>query len=641
MCGITGIISLKSSLAEPDFLECRAMTAVLKHRGPDDQGFLSDQHCCFGNTRLNIIDLTAHGHLPMANDNKKIWLCYNGEVTNFLDLKKQFKLAEKYHFISSSDTEVVLRLYEELGLDFLKHLSGMFALAIYDQNKQKVYIVRDQYGMRPLFYMQTADRFYFASEIKSFLELSRLDRQIDRAALWHYFSLIYIPGAQTPFTQIKELDGGHYLDIDLRTQQVALKEYYQFDYTIDHGMTEQQAVSGLHDVLLDSMRRNLISDAPLGMTLSGGIDTSAMLGFAKKLGKSKDMHTFSIKMAESSFDESYYQRLMTEYAGSIHHEIVVSPEDVLESMYTQMAYLDEPNGNGAVIPSLLMAKEARKYVKALLSGEGGDELNNAYDTHLAYKVRKLYRKYTPQLLQRMFYAAAHGLPTSMEKLSFDFKAKRFTAGASMDIPGAHLYWRHVFTEDEKRKLLRPEYQQKMPTDQIFRDVFERAPYDDDLNKISLIDFKYFFIGDLMVKNDRTFMANSIEARFPFVDRIVVDFATKIPPHLRIKGFTPRYAQKQAVRSVIPKGIYQRSSMGLEMPHALWFFNGLSPLITKFLSKKELQKVEHIIDPQYVLKLWQEHQEKRKDNGRALWSVINLQIWHELFIETSNYKKFLH
>lgn len=639
MCGIAGILSLNTPITDSDIVIGKNMTGALRHRGPDSSGEYCNNNCYLGNTRLKIIDLSDHGDLPITNSDQSIWLAYNGEVTNYQDLALRYKLKNKYQFKSTSDSEVVLYLYQELGIECLKELSGMFAMTIYDRRKQKAYVIRDHFGIRPVFYTLHNEKLYFASELKSFFEINDLKLNIDHEAMYHYFSLIYIPGELTPYKGIKELDGGHYLEIDFKEKKHKCVEYYELEYKTDHNMTEKQAADGFYDVMLDSMRRNLISDAPLGLTLSGGIDTSTMLSLAKELGQSQKIHTYSIKVNESSFDESKYQKTMVDYAKPIHHEVVLNPEDVLENMIVQMAYMDEPNGNGAVIPSFILAKEAKKDVKVLLSGEGGDEITNAYDTHLAYKVRKLYRQNCPAALRKIFYKGAHCLPTSFEKLSFDFKAKRFTEGAEKGIPEAHLYWRHVFKESEKKSLLKPSSHNYASSESIFADMFNNSNFDDDLNKISKIDLKYFFIGDLMVKNDRTFMAHSVEARFPFADRLVFEFASKIPPDLRIKGFTPRYIQKMAMKKILPKKIFNRSSMGLEMPHSLWFFKGLEKIFDKYLTKENLEKAE-IFNVNYVHQLWQEHKARKKDNGRALWSIINYLIWFDLFIYNGDYRKYL-
>lgn len=642
MCGISGVISLNENkpIAEKDLLNAKRMNAVLRHRGPDSQAIKHDKKCILSSTRLNIIDLSHNADLPMQTTDGNIILSYNGEITNFKKLKKDFKLDQKYTFTSTSDTEVLLHLYQELGIDCLKHLSGMFAFALYDKRINKVFIVRDFYGIRPLFYRIKNDRLYFSSEIKSFTETDDFSDAINTEAIYHYFALAYIPEQQTPFTEIKELADSHYIEIDLNIQKTEIVEYYKIDYTPNYDLTEKETTQKVHDLLMDSLDRNLISDAPLGMTLSGGIDTSCMLGMAKALGKSNQMHTYSIKIDEPSFDESYYQNIMANYAGSIHHEIKVNAENVIENLIQHMAFMDEPSGDGAAIPSYILAKEAKKDVSVLLSGEGGDEVFNAYETHGAYMVRNLYRKTTPSVLRNLLRKTATILPTSYNKLSFDFLFKRFTHGAEKNIPEAHFYWRHALNKLEQDKLM-PNHNNFEPSEKIFTKMFNSLDFDDDLNKLSLIDIKYFFVCDLMVKNDRTFMANSVEARFPFMDRELIDFTSTIPTSMKVKkfGFNRRYIQKQAMKPYLPKEIFNRKNMGLEMPHSLWFLHKLKPIAEKYFSKNMIDKTQILSYPT-VNRMWQEHLARKKDHGRSLWCILNFVIWFELFIEKKNYKDYL-
>lgn len=642
MCGISGVISLNKNnpISDRDLTNANRMNTVLRHRGPNSQALKHDKNCILGNTRLNIIDLSHNADLPMQTADGNIILAYNGEITNFRKLKKEFSLESKYTFHSSSDSEVLLHMYQEMGIDCLKHLSGMFAFTLYDKKLGKVFIVRDFYGIRPLFYRFKNDRLYFSSEIKSFLEIDDFSNDIDTEAIYHYFALAYIPGQKTPFTEIDELADSHYIEIDLNDNTHKIQEYYTIDYTPNYDLNEKETTAIVHDMLTDSLDRNLISDAPLGMTLSGGIDTSCMLGMAKALGKSKNLHTYSIKIDEPSFDESYYQQLMANYAQTTHHEIKVTGEDVLENLIQHMAFMDEPSGDGAAVPSYILAKEAKKDVSVLLSGEGGDEVFNAYETHGAYVVRNLYRKATPSLIRKLLRKTADKLPTSYHKLSFDFLFKRFTHGAERNIPEAHFFWRHALNKAEQDALM-PNCKVS-PSEKIFTEMFNSLNFDDDLNKLSLIDIKYFFVCDLMVKNDRTFMAHSVEARFPFMDRELIDFTSKIPTDMKVKkfGFNRRYIQKQAMKPYLPKEIFNRKNMGLEMPHSLWFLNTLKPLADKYFSKSMVEKTQ-LLSFNAVNTMWQEHKMRKKDHGRSLWCILNFIIWFELFIEKKNFKNYLN
>jgi asparagine synthase (glutamine-hydrolysing) len=637
MCGIAGLIKLEGAVDPREAAAVETMLDRLRHRGPDDRGVYRGEKVVLGNTRLKIIDLSDNAHLPMSNESGDVRLAYNGEVTNFRELEAEFRLREKYRFRSSSDTETLLHLYEELGLGFFTRLSGMFALCLYDRRAEKAWIARDFYGMRPLFYMAGRGRLWFGSEIKAFLELPGFEGRLDAGALHDYFSLAYIPGEATPFEEVREVRAGELIEADLRAGRWSARRYHELRYDVDETMEEAPAAARLREAMRDAVRRNLISDAPLGLTLSGGVDTACLLALADELGAARRMHTYSIRMAEQSFDESRFQKVLVDRYKPLHHEISVGPSDVEEFLEEHMAFLDEPTGDGAAVPNYLLAREAKKDVRVLLSGEGGDEVFNAYETHGAFKVRRLYRRLAPRLLRAALREAARRLPSSYKKLSLDFLLKRFTAGAEESVPKAHFYWRHVLSEEEKRRLLvRPGAR---PTDELFAEMFDALPYDDELNRLSHIDLTYYFVDDLMVKNDRMFMAHSVEARFPYADRLLVDFASRIPTRLKIKGFSRRHIQKRAMADLLPPAIVRRKNMGLEMPHSLWFLKELRPLAEKYFAKKSVEK-SGLLHHAAVDALWKEHLAGARDNGRALWCVLMFLVWFDVFVHEKSYRRRL-
>jgi asparagine synthase (glutamine-hydrolysing) len=639
MCGIAGIVALRSPLEDADVDNAKRMTHILRHRGPDATGYGIHERCVLGNTRLKILDLSDNANLPMTSADGSIEIAYNGEVTNFRELIQEFGLDKKYDFRTSSDTEVLIHLYEELGIDFVNQLSGMFAFALFDKRKQKLFLVRDFFGIRPVFFMVKNGRFHFASEIKSFLQLPYFDDALNLEAIYHYFGLAYIPDRLTPFRDIEELQGGHLVEVDLRSGELKEREYYQFEYKTDPTITEQDIITPLRREMRDAVRRNLISDAPLGLTLSGGFDTGSILALAHDLDPSRPLHTFSIVMDQASYDESHYQQILVDRFKPIHHSITVGPEQTVDYLIEHMAYLDEPSGDGACVPSYLLAKEATKYVSVLLSGEGGDEMFNAYETHAAYKARRLYRAMAPRRLRDVIRRGVHKMPCSYNKLSPDFVAKRFVDGCELDEAEAHHHWRHVLLDSEQRRLL-PGLGKVRPTEGFFADTYDSVDFPDGLNRVSLIDLKYFFIGDLMVKNDRTFMAHSVEARFPYMDRKLFELVSTIPPELRLKGFKRRYIQKQAVKKLMPREIYRRQNMGLEMPHSHWFMGEFSPLFKRYLNRKTVEKTD-LLSYDAVRKMKEDHLARRKDYGRALWCVVNFLIWFDLFVGQKNYTDYLH
>ncbi|MDF1564765.1 MAG: asparagine synthase (glutamine-hydrolyzing) [Deltaproteobacteria bacterium] len=639
MCGIAGVIGLGEDLGERDRGSVQTMVQRVRHRGPDQQSLVEDRRCILGNARLRVVDLSSAADLPLTSADGRISIAYNGEVTNFRDLEEQYRLREKYEFKSSSDTETLLHLYEELGIDFCRELTGMFAFALHDRREEKVWIVRDQFGNRPLFLMRTPRRIYFASEIKAFLELPEFRADIDLEGLFHYFTLAYIPGRHTPFECVEELQGGERLQIDLSTGRTEDQRYYRVHFEADRQSSFEELRDGLYEQMLDSVRRNLIADAPLGLTLSGGFDTSSILALAREcIGPQRDLHSYSVVMGEKSFNEARWQQIMVEFANTIHHEIHVGPRDVMEVLVEHMAYLDEPSANGAAIPSYLLAREATKDVTVLLSGEGGDETFTAYETHRAWKVRHYWRRFAPGPLRKLAHGVAHALPTDYRKLSFDFMAKRFTEGAEMDVAQSHIHWRYTIADADKRRLM-PKAARMIDTGDWAAKIYDSYPFTDELDRICALDAETYLIGDLMVKNDRTFMAHSIEARFPYMDRILYDYMSRVPPELRLKGMKGRYLQKEAMRGHIPEAISGRKNMGLEMPHSLWFLGDLKPVADEYFSREKVERTGFLTHAG-VDHLWQEHLARKRDNGRALWSILMVLIWFDLFVAEGTYKQYL-
>jgi len=635
MCGIAGTLSLDGRLDEEELDRVGAMTALLRHRGPDGERVLADARAAIGNTRLRVTDPSPAADLPMVRAGGDLWLAFNGAVTNFRELAARHRLAERRPLETGSDAEVVLRLYEQRGLGLLDELNGMYAFCLYDRAAGKVWLARDPHGQRPLFYALSPGRLHFASEIKALLEQPRIDRRLDDAAFWDYFSLGYIPGEATPFVGVRELRGGCLLEVDLDAGSWELRRFHKLRVGADESLGEEGSARKLRSLLEASLARNLDCDAPVGLTLSGGVDSSSLLALAARAGKTP--HTFSLRVDEPSFDEGVYQRLMVRTTGSVHHEIAFRPEEVLEHARACLAHLDEPTANGAAIPSYLIAREARKHVKVLLSGEGGDELFSAYETHRVVWLRAAYRRLLGPGARSLARRAARLLPATHAKLSLDFLVKRFIEGAELDLPAAHLYWRHAFTEDEKALLL-PSARGR-PTDELFAEVASGVG-GDDLARVAAIDLTYYFIDDLMVKNDRTFMAHSVEARFPYMDREVVELALRVPSRFKVRRLSGRLVQKRAMSDLLPRRILGRSNMGLETPYSAWLVGPLRPLAETYFSRERLAR-SGLIDHAALSALWAEHLAYGRDNGRGLWCALNFLIWFDLFVYEGDYKKHLN
>jgi asparagine synthase (glutamine-hydrolysing) len=623
MCGIAGIIKLDGDLDQDEKSWLSPMMKNLIHRGPDQSGRNENGQVLLGNLRLKLMDLSEAASLPMKDESENVILAFNGEISNFVELEEKFNLRKKYHFKSQSDTEVLLYLYKELGISCLEHLSGMFAFILHDKTLNKIFVVRDFFGINPVFYASHNLTWLISSEIKAIKELNIINNDINIQAIYDLYTLAYIPGEQTPYQHIKELKPGHYLEFDLNQSSVGEVQYFKLAFKKKE-WSEKKAIESTRETLLLSTERHLRSDAPIGAMCSGGIDTSSLIGMVKHLGKSADFHTFSLSIQDLAFDESAYQKIMVEYAGTNHHQINVDLNDIIENFYTHLAFMDEPYGHGAALPTFLLAKKAKNHVKALLSGEGGDELFNAYETHGAQYWRKHYQK-IPSWIQKTVSSFAHALPVSMEKLSLDFKLKRFCEGAILPIEESHLYWRHVLKDHWKEQLFKNPYQS---TYRLSRELFAENQHLDDYSQLSSWDIEYFFYGDLMVKNDRMCMAHSVESRFPYMDRIVTDLVLSIPSEYKMKGSRRRHLQKEAMKPFLPKRIYERDGFGLELPYNKWFLGPLKSLYAPYFNKDFFEHLPFLKWSTFE-SLFKAHQEKRVDVGRFLWTTLILCAWYDI------------
>jgi asparagine synthase (glutamine-hydrolysing) len=623
MCGIAGIIKPVGKLNQEEISWLAPMLKNLTHRGPDQSGDFYSEQVILGNLRLKLMDLSDAASLPMRDTEESIILSFNGEISNYLELAERFKLREKYLFQSQSDTEVLLYLYKELGIECLNHLSGMFAFILFDKSLNKVFIVRDFYGINPVFVTQINQTWVIASEIKAIKELEVTPTKLNIQALYDLFTLAYIPGDQTPFESIRELKPGTYVEIDLSLGRHQEIKYFRLSFN-KKSWTEKKAVEATREALLISTERHLRSDAPIGAMCSGGIDTSSIIGMVKHLGKSSNFHTFSLSIQDLDFDESAYQKMMVDYAGTTHHQINVGLNDIIENFYTHLAFMDEPYGHGAALPTFLLAREAKRHVKGLLSGEGGDELFNAYETHGAHYWRNYYQQ-LPEILKKIIGSTVKNLPVSMEKLSLDFKLKRFCEGAILPIEESHLYWRHVLKDEWKEKLFKNSFQS---TYRFSRELFSSNQHLDDFSRLTSWDIEYFFYGDLMVKNDRMCLAHSVESRFPYMDKIVTDLVLTIPAEYKMKGSRRRHLQKEAMKPFLPKKIYERDGFGLELPYNKWFLGPLKPMYDQYFNQDYFQNLS-FLNWDIFQEIFKSHQEKRVDVGRFLWTTLILCAWYDI------------
>jgi asparagine synthase (glutamine-hydrolysing) len=634
MCGFAGVLEPDGGIPDREVLQ--RMGGVLVHRGPDDGGLALAGRCGLVHRRLSIIDLSRNGRQPMASEDGGVLLVCNGEIYNYRELRERHRLDDRGHvFRSRTDSEVLVHLYEEMGEDMLTELDGMFALAIWDRRRDRLILARDPFGIKPLFFARHRGALVFASEIKAILQLDGFAPEPDLEALHHFLSFDYIPGALTAFRGISELRPGTSISVTAPDMQVS-RSFSRPAYDHDLTLTEDHAVERSRELLQAAVRRQLVSDVPVGVMLSGGMDSSALTALAARARGDSGFHTFALRFEDESFDESSFAEMVARSVGTSHHVIDVTADKVAGLLGTCISHIDEPYADGSAIPTLLLAGEASGLVSVLLSGEGGDEFFGGYDTHAALKIRRAYRC-VPGILRRgVVRPLVDLLPVSHRKLSFEFKAKRFVRGAEMDVPGSHFFWRVVLAEEQKSGLMPPGSPSFPPSESLFRDAYLSAGATSDLDRILHIDRSYHLPDDLMIKNDRMTMAHSIEARVPFTDRALVEFLAAVPPALKLPGLRRKNLLRKAMKGILPDAVIRKKKVGLEMPYSSWMRSELREVVEEELSTARLSAAG-LLRADGVRRLWDDHLAMRVDNGRALWGILNFMIWHRLYIASSGYR----
>lgn len=632
MCGICGIRRLSDMPIDPSGKLMDQITDTMAHRGPNDRGTWSDGEVALGARRLCVIDLSMAGHQPMSSEDGRIWLVFNGEIYNFRELKAEFKLTERGHlFRSRTDTEVLIHLYEELGQEMFPKLNGMFAVAIWDRRNHQLHLARDRYGIKPLFYQKDDLFFRFGSEIKAILADQRVPRKPSLQAVHDFLTFDYIPGPQSAFEGISELSPGHSITLN-ENGYLSIRKYWEPSFPVDHAMNEKAAMEGALEVLDRAVKRQLVADVPVGVLLSGGMDSSTLVALMRG-HTSESVHTYSVGFEDSTFNELPDARIVAQTFHTTHREVVVTPQLVRELFVKHMRYIDEPYADGSAIPTYCVCELAKGEVVVLLSGEGGDEAFAGYDTYAAYRASRWFGRVPRWIRQGIIGRVVHSLPVSHRKLSLEFKMKRFLSGQDLPPAQAHLWWRIVLTEDQKRALYRPEVLENINfehSDRFFIQSFERSTARDDLNKILHIDAAIFLPDDLMVKNDRMSMAHSLEARVPMTDNEVTEFMSRVSPHLKLPGWKKKFIMRRALRGVLPETILRKKKVGLEMPYSAWFKNELKDLLLSYCDSKRILETG-LFRPEAVKSLIEEHLANRFDHGRALWGLLSFMVWHELYI----------
>ena len=618
MCGIAGYVSPK---IEDGLSVLHRMNQKMIHRGPDDDGVYVNGATGLGMRRLSIIDLEK-GHQPIWNETGTVGIVFNGEIYNFRELREE--LIQKGHrFSTGTDTEVVVHLYEEKGVDSLERLNGMFAFALYDRSENQLFLARDRLGEKPLHYTYQNGNFVFASEIKSILAFPGVESQLDLEALNLYLTYEYVPAPYTIYQNIYKLEPGHYLTF--KGGELQIKSYWRPSYQRSRkNLSVDEVVERLRDHIARSVTMRTVSDVPLGAFLSGGIDSSLITAFLTHSSPHK-VKTFSIAFEEDSFDESKYARNAAEFLGTEHYEERLTSHQMLDILPDVLEVLDEPFADGSLIPTYLLSKFTRQRVTVALSGDGGDELFGGYPTYQAHRLAH----WMPRWVGRPAAQLAGLFPVSDENISLDFKLRRFASGLAYEAPVRNQIWLGSFDPDEKRNLFALEVNEVLKTKDefgILRDRWNSCDSSHYLNRIWDLDLRFYLQDDILVKVDRASMANSLEVRAPYLDHELVEFVCSLKPDLKLKGLTTKFILKEAAKGILPDSIIHRTKKGFGIPIAKWIKGDLKEMFTDFLSESEIRE-SGLFNPSYVSNLLKEHLDQRKNHRKLLWTLFVFQAWH--------------
>lgn len=627
MCGICGKISINNREVV-DARLIHKMTEVLKHRGPDDEGIYINGNVGIGHRRLSIIDLSKDARQPMSNEDKSIWIVCNGEIYNFQELRKV--LEKKGHiFCSRSDTEVIIHLYEELGTDCVEKLRGMFAFCIWDEKRKRLFLARDRIGQKPLNYAIKNGNIIFASEIKSILQDPEISREVDINALDSYLTYQYVPAPETMFSGINKLPPAHFLVWE--NGKIKIERYWNLNFQNKINMAEDEFCQRILDLLTEATKIRLVSDVPLGVFLSGGIDSSAIVALMSKLS-SHPVKTFSIGFEEETFNELKYARKVAKIFATDHHEYIVKPE-ALNILPKIIWHFNEPFADSSCIPTYYLSKMTRQEVTVALNGDGGDETFAGYERYVANKIANIYNLIPQSIRKNLFSFITAVLPESTRRKDFIKRFKRFAKANDSSRERRYARWMSIFDDDLKSNLYSEKLKNRLKGIDSWNyllDVYRQSDANNFIDATLFVDIMTYLPGDLLVKIDISSMANSLETRSPFLDHKLMEFAASIPSNLKLKGWTTKYLLKKALTKILPKDILNRRKAGFGVPIGTWFRQELKDYAYDILlSEKSLKR--GYFKKEAIKRILDEHTKGKIDHGARIWSLINFELWHQMFI----------
>ncbi len=621
MCGICGFNWKDEQLA-------REMAGRITHRGPDQEGVFTDDRASLAFRRLSIIDLSENGAQPMANEDGTVQLVFNGEIYNFQELREQLK--QKGHtFKSRTDSEVIIHAYEEYGDSCVDHLRGMFGFAIYDRTQNRFLLARDRIGIKPLYYTFQNGRFLFASEIKSILADPQVNRQVNYQALYDYLGFEFVPAPQTMFADIHKLPAGHLLVFE--NDQVNVRQYWDLRFT-GHGPvpTLDEAVEELRHQLDTAVKSHLVADVPLGVFLSGGLDSSCLVALMRR-HISGPLKTFTIGYEDKSFSELDYAAIVARHCETDHQVLML---DTLNSDYVEKTlwHLDEPMTDLSTVPLYLLCKQAREHVTVCLSGEGADESFAGYDRFKASRMNRFFRLIPPPLRRQVIGRLIGMLPDQPQKKGAINMLKRFVEGANLDPAGQHLRWQYFLNTTLENNLFQEGFKNRISMDPFrqIREVAARCDATDQVNREIYLDMRFMMTDSVLMKVDRMSMASSLEIRVPLLDHVLVEFLASLPGSWKLHGMTTKYIFRKALEGLLPEKIVYRGKQGYSLPVKHLLRGELKQYMIERLHDSAI--LAETMNRAYMDRLIEEHCSGRQNHNHILWALLNVAIWHDRFFE---------
>jgi asparagine synthase (glutamine-hydrolysing) len=621
MCGIAGEMRLTSG-ERPSPARVRAMCDVMVHRGPDSFGEYAHGEVAFGMRRLAIVDVSG-GQQPLGNEDGSVQVVCNGEIYNAPELTRELE-ARGHVLRTHSDVEVIAHLYEEEGIDVAARLDGMFAFAIWDAKAHRLVLGRDRVGIKPLYVTRLGDRLIWGSEAKCLLAAG-LDPQLDPQALHDYLTLGYVPGPASIFAGVTQLPPGHVLVCEAGKEPV-IRRYWSLEGHVAgrEPRTEADWEAELVSTLRGAVQSHLMSDVPLGVFLSGGLDSGSIVALMHELGV-HPIRTFTIGFEEKSFSELDDARQVATRYGTEHHELIVRP-DAISLLPRLVRSFDEPFADSSAIPVFHVSELARRHVTVVLSGEGGDEVLAGYETYRARRVAALYARLPQAIGRGLVPAVVRQLPVSHAKVSFDYKAKRFVTGAYLPPATGHLWWKTILDEETKAALYGDGGGGGKHTARLFEELFAESD-GDELDRLQYVDTKLYLPADILVKVDRMSMQHSLEARVPFLDRSMLELSRRMPSRLRLRGMTTKYLLRRAMAKRLPPAVLNGKKRGFNVPMPAWLAGGLREFTRDVLSPDRVRR-QGLFQAGAVERLVNEHLTRRIDQSRAIWTLLVLSVWQD-------------